>query len=151
MKKPFNPFTFDFDSLYDSISPVLAVTALEECMKMCRPSWDSDFRSWLLKLIEISMEASIGEFNGRLFRAKSGLPTGGSLIVQLANISVFFALNKILYSNQDLMKDIVSIKRYIDDGIAIHTMTNIRGSLVLGREKKFWCHHGRLNVKESDC
>ena len=52
-----------------------------------------------------------------------------------------------LYSNQEFMKYIVRIKRYIDDGIGIHTMTTFtvlkttisKGVLTFG-----------LKIKESD-
>ena len=68
-RKSYNPFTFDFDSLYDRISPDLAYTALQDAMQSCRPSWSSEFQTWLLELIAISIEASIGEYCGKLFRS----------------------------------------------------------------------------------
>ena len=122
--KSYSPFTFDFDSLYDSIDPQLAFTALQDAMSTCRELWSDEFKSWLLGLIQLSIDSSTVEYLGRFFRALSGLPTGGSLIVQLANITVFYVLHRVLYSNNRLMKDVVSIKRFIDDGIGIHTMTS---------------------------
>ena len=150
VKKYFYPFTFDFDSLYDRISPDLAFKALQDAMATCRPSWSSDFKSWLLELVDLSLESSIGEYAGNLFKARKGLPTGGSLIVQLANISVFFVLNKVLYSNSTLMNDVVSIKRYIDDGIGVHTMTERRFELWKVKVSKLVLDQHRLLIKESD-
>ena len=151
-KKSFNPFTFDFDSLYDSISPKLAFTALQDAMLSCRPSWSSEFQSWLLDLIAISIESSIGEFAGKLFKSRKGLPTGGSLIVQLANISVFFVLDKALYSNKESIKEIVSIKRYIDDGIGVHTMTSRRFKIWKTKISSliYDSYDSKLIVKETD-
>ena len=47
---------------------------------------------------------------------KRGIPTGGSICVQLANICVFYIMQNVIYSDPDLMKDIISVKRYIYDG-----------------------------------
>ena len=47
---------------------------------------------------------------------KNGIPTGGSLCVELANITVFYIMNKVIYSDGNLMKPIKHKKRYIDDG-----------------------------------
>ena len=148
-RKSFNPFTFDFDSLYDSIDTQLALTALRDAMSTCRDSWSSDFKQWLVNLIQLSIESSVIEHKGKFFKALHGLPTGGSLIVQVANISVFYVLNKVLYGDKDAMKDIVSIKRYIADGIGIHTMTSRRFELwkasISDKVSKF-----HLKIKDTD-
>ena len=81
---------------------------------------------------------------------KNGLPTGGSLIVEIANITVFFVLNRALYSDKNLMRGVIDIKRYIDDGIGVHYMTP--------RAFKWWKktvsskvnHPFGLTIKESD-
>ena len=112
--------------LYDSINPTLAITALKDAMSSCRPDWSPVFISWLLDLINLSLESSFGEYLGKFFKLLFGLPTGGSLIVQIANVTVFYVLKCVLYSDKVLMKEIVSMKRYIDDGIGIHTMTKRR-------------------------
>ena len=44
-------------------------------------------------------------------------------MVEIANITVYFVLKKTVYSDQSLMKNITDIKRYIDDGVGIHSMT----------------------------
>ena len=45
-----------------------------------------------------------------------GVPTGGSLCVQLANITVFYVTNYAVYSKPEMMANVVEAKRYIDDG-----------------------------------
>ena len=123
LKRKARPFTFDFAALYDSLNPKWVSEALQEAMHCCRPSWSKDFKNWILGLIQLSIDSSIGEFNGKFYKQKKGLPTGGSLIVEIANITVFFILNCVLYNDKTLMRDVADIKRYIDDGIGVHYMT----------------------------
>ena len=85
-------------------------------MTSCREEWSEDFCSWLTSLVELSLRSSVGVFDGNWFIQLLGIPTGGSLCVQIANIAVYYILHKCVYSQPDLMKMIVSIKRYIDDG-----------------------------------
>ena len=48
--KNFTPFTFDFDSLYDSLSPTLVLDALQDAMDICRESWSNGFKKWISEL-----------------------------------------------------------------------------------------------------
>ena len=122
-RRHLNPFTFDFDSLYDSLNPKLVLTALREAMDQCRSSWSTAFKDWIIDLACHSIESAIGEFQGKYYKPKKGLPTGGSLSVQLANIAVYFVLNKVIFSDSTLMRNVIDIKRYIDDGIGLHIMS----------------------------
>ena len=119
----FTPFTFDFDSLYDRLSPDIVVQAVKDAMQYCRPSWTQEFRDWIIKVIKLSMESAFGEFRGKFFKAVGGIATGGSISIELANIAVYFILRNILFDDKKLMKDVVGVKRYIDDGVGIHTMS----------------------------
>ena len=118
-KKMFLPFTFDFEALYDSLSPDLVIEAVRFAINKHRKNWSHQFTEWLVKLIKISLKSGVGVFQDKWFQSKSGISTGGSLSVQLANIAVFYVLNKCIYSNKQLSKDIVSIIRFIDDGTGI--------------------------------
>ena len=118
-KKMFLPFTFDFEALYDSLSPDLVIEAVRFAINKHRKNWSRQFTEWLVKLIKISLKSGVGVFQDKWFQSKSGISTGGSLSVQLANIAVFYVLNKCIYSNKQLSKDIVSIIRFIDDGTGI--------------------------------
>ena len=117
------PFTFDFDSLYDSISPDLVLRALKDAISMCRSEWDDGFCNWLCDIISLSMNASVGEFNGVFFKQLRGIATGGSNCVELANITVYFVLKNVVYDRPEMMNGIVGIKRFIDDGCGIHRMS----------------------------
>ena len=118
-------------------------------MDACRSDWSRDFKDWIIDLVQLSIDASIAEFDSKFYKQKNGLPTGGSLIVPIANITVFYALNHALYSNRNLMKNVIDIKRYIDDGVGIHRMSSRAFSnwkkMVSSELKKFG-----LNIKDSD-
>ena len=118
-KSKFKAFTFDFKSLYDSLSPDLVIEALRTAMKECRPDWSQEYTEWLITLVNMDLRSSIGVFDGAWYRQKNGVPTGGSLCVQLANIIVYYVMRKVIYSNESLMKNIASVKRYIDDGAGL--------------------------------
>ena len=72
--------------------------------------------------MQLSIDSAIGEYRGKFYRHKGGCLTGGSLSVQIANVAVFFVLNKVLYQDKSLMKDVIDIKRFIDDGVGVHRM-----------------------------
>ena len=48
-----------------------------------------------------------------------GIPTGGSLCEQIANIAVYYYMIKVVCSDDQLMKNVSTVKRYIDDGAGI--------------------------------
>ena len=120
-------FTFDFKSLYDNLKPELVKEAVLHAMETCRPGWSQAKRNWIIQLIDISLRASIGKFKDHFYLQKNGAPTGGSLCVQLANITVFYIMNKAVYSKPQLMSNIKEVKRYIDDG----------GGFYVGSERSF--------------
>ena len=77
-------------------------------------------RKWILDLIDLSLRASVGKYKDNWFIQKNGVPTGGSLCVQLANITVFYIMNKAVYSNPRLMQYVKELMRYIDDGAGFY-------------------------------
>ena len=64
----------------------------------------------------MSLNSSIGVFENVWYVQNGGVPTGGTLCVQLANITVYSKMRKVVYSDPILMMNIKSTKRYIDDG-----------------------------------
>ena len=119
-KKQMKAFTFDFKSLYDNLNPNLVIEAVKYAMETCRPGWSDGKRKWILDLIKVSLLSSIGKFKDKFYLQKNGVPTGGSLCVQLANITVFYIMKKAVYSNQDLMTNVKEVKRFIDDGAGFY-------------------------------
>ena len=114
-KRNFKCFTFDFASLYDSLNPKLVLKALRHALQKTHPDWDVSKVDWICSLVELSMRSSIGCFKGQWYRQKKGTATGGSLCVELANITVFYVLNEVLYSEPIMMKGIEALKRFVDD------------------------------------
>ena len=74
-----------------------------------------------MNLVKMSLKSAVGKFEGRWNRQKKGIPTGGSLCVELANITVFYIMRKSVYADKNLMKHVVHVKRYIDDGAGFFT------------------------------
>ena len=95
-KKHMKAFTFDFKSLYDNLKPELVKEAVMYAMEECRTSWSKEKREWIISLIDI--RASIGKFKDNFYLQKNGVPTGGSLCVQLVNIAVCYIMHKEVYS-----------------------------------------------------
>ena len=122
-KKRFKPFTFDFAALYDSLTPDLVRNAIKHAIQIYRPQWKNDFIDWILKLIDLSMTAGFGKFRKKWYRPATGIPTGGNISVQLANIAVFYALHMTLFSKPQMMRNIASTIRFIDDGSGIYICT----------------------------
>ena len=140
-KKSFKSFTFDFKSLYDSLQPELVIEALNTAMAECRLDWSEGFKEWIIKLVKLSLRAAVGKHEGRWYRQKKGIPTGGSLCVELANITVFYIMRKFVYSNRNLMKHVAHVKRYIDDGAGFFTGSQ--------RQFKSWISSVNLALKPS--
>ena len=119
-KKHFKAFTFDFKSLYDNLKPELVKEAVLYAMQKYRPSWSQAKQEWLIALIDISLCASIGKFKDNFYLQKNGVPTGGSLCVQLANFAVFYIMHKAVYSQTKMMSNVKEAMRYIDDGAGFY-------------------------------
>ena len=119
-KKKMRAFTFDFKSLYDNLKPELVKEAIQHAMLTCRPGWSTEKKKWILDLIDLSLRASIGKFKDSWYIQKNGVPTGGSLCVQLANITVYYLMNKAVYSQPRLMQSVKELMRYIDDGAGFY-------------------------------
>ena len=119
-KKTLNCFTFDFKSLYDSLEPNLVKEAVRHAMDSCRPDWTNELKDWIISLIDFSLRASVAKYDNNWWKQKNGIPTGGSLCVQLANITVFHVMNQKVYADPNMMTNVKDIKRYIDDGSGLY-------------------------------
>ncbi len=119
-KKKINCFTFDFKALYDSLEPNLVKEGIQHAMNTCRPEWSNEFKTWIISLIDFSLRASVAKYDNSWWRQKNGIPTGGSLCVQLANITVYYVMLTKVYSEPNMMADVRSVRRFIDDGAGFH-------------------------------
>ena len=66
--------------------------------------------------MDLSVRSSIGQFEGEWYQQLVGIPKGGSICVQIANIAVYYYMRKVVYSDDQLMKKMSTVKRYIDNG-----------------------------------
>ena len=116
-----HPFTFDFESLYDTLSPNLVREALIVASHENRSEWSHEFINCIVDLCDISMQSSFGVFKDIWYKQKNGISTGSSLSVQLADITVYYVLRKCLYNKEELMKLVANngIKRFVDDGVGL--------------------------------
>ena len=96
-------------------------------MNECRPEWSESFKSWILSLIDFSLRSSVAKYKNSWYRQNNGIPTGGSLCVQLANITVYYVMAKTVYNDPSMMENVGEIKRFIDDG----------GGFFFGDEQRF--------------
>ena len=116
-KKQIRFFTFDFKALYDSLDPELVKEALRYAMNTSRQQWSEEFKNWIIELIDFSLRASVAKYDEAWYKQRNGVPTGGSLCVQLANITVYYVMFKKVYSQPHMMRNVEEIRRFIDDGI----------------------------------
>ena len=123
VKKSTKCFTFDFKALYDSLNPELVKEAMMYAMDTCRPEWTMELKNWLLSLIDFSLRAAVAKYGNAWYKQKNGVPTGGSLCVQLANITVFYVMYKKVYSQPHMMQNVREIRRFIDDGTGLYSGT----------------------------
>ena len=85
-------------------------------MNTCRPDWSQELKQWILSLIEFSLKASVAKYGEHWWIQKNGIPTGGSLCVQIMNITVFYVMSKNVYNEPEMMINVTEVKRFIDDG-----------------------------------
>ena len=147
-KKTYKSFTFDFKSLYDSLSPSLVIEALQDAIRECRTDWSPEFIDWIVELVSLSLKSSVGTFEDCWYRQRNGVPTGGTLCVQLANMTVYYILSRAIYSDKKLMEKIASLKRYIDDGSGTFTGTKRQFSDWIRIVNSKLARYG-LNIDES--
>ena len=90
-------------------------------MEEVKPNWSNEFKNWIIDLCEISVESSFGKFKEQWYKSINGISTGSSISVQLANITVYYVLSKIVYNDEELMNMVVmkGIRRFINDGVGL--------------------------------
>ncbi len=62
------------------------------------------------------------------------------MCVQIANITVYYCMRKVVYTDEQLMKNVVTVKRYIDDGAGFFS----------GTKRQFSSFISNVNSKLSD-
>ena len=107
-------FNLDVEALYDSLRRDQVELAIRAAIKQCRPTWSDDFAEWLVTSVNLSLDSAVGLFKGKWYQSTGGVATGGKLCVYVANITVFWAFHRVIYSTWP--KHLLYLFRFVDDG-----------------------------------
>ena len=113
-----NLFTLDVEKLYPSIQPQLALEAIKEAFAGDKTT-DSKTKLACEEIIKFSFEKSYVSYKDETFSSKIGLPTGGSLSRQIADIFLHWVLFVKANPNIPGIEAIRFFKRFIDDCIGV--------------------------------
>ena len=113
-----NLFTLDVKALYPSIQPELAMQAIREVLAKDKTT-DKKIKEAITRFIELSFEKSYVAYKDECYKSKVGIPTGGSLSRQIADIFLHWMLFCKMSPKLDLVQAIRFWKRFIDDCIGV--------------------------------
>ena len=113
-----NLFTLDVEKLYPSIQPELAMRAIKETLAADR-STDRKVKTAIEQFIKLSFENSYVTYQNQCYKSKVGIPTGGSLSRQIADIFLHWILFIKMTPKLTLIQAIRFWKRFIDDCVGI--------------------------------
>ena len=111
-------FTLDVEKLYPSIKPKLALMAIKEAFTADK-STNSKTKQACEELVKFSFDNSYLSYKDETFSSKIGIPTGGSLSRQIADIFLHWVLFVKANPNIPSIEAIRLFKRFIDDRIGI--------------------------------
>ena len=111
-------FTLDVKALYPSIKPALALQAIREVLSIDKTT-KKDTKTAIAQFIDLSFENSYVAYKGECYKSKIGIPTGGSLSRQIADIFLHWILFCKMNPKLSTLQAIRFWKRFIDDCIGI--------------------------------
>ena len=111
-------FTLDVEKLYPSIQPELASQAIRETLSVDK-STDKKIKTAVKQFVDLSFENSYVTYKNECFKSKVGIPTGGSLSRQIADIFLHWIMFVKMTPNLNTIQAIRFWKRFIDDCIGI--------------------------------
>ena len=88
-------FNMDIVALYDSLDHALVFEAFDDAVDCHRPDWNRALKCWLKDSMQNSFHSAVLKNKQTWFLPKVGIPTGGSISVEVANIAVFFIMKKL--------------------------------------------------------
>ena len=113
-----NLFTIDVEKLYPSIKPRLAMEALKDMLHK-DISLSENIKETIEKSVKFMLEESFVTYDGKVFKAKVGIPTGGCNSRQIADTFLQWLLFQKIKPTIKGWELIEFWKRFIDDGIGI--------------------------------
>ena len=111
-------FTLDVAKLYPSIRPELAEEALNDLL-MNIDEEEENVGKAVKEFVKLSFKESYVTYKNNVFRPKIGIPTGGSLSRQIADVFLHWLLFKKINIPLTTLNELRFWKRFIDDGIGI--------------------------------
>ena len=117
-KENVNLFTMDVKALYPSIDPQLALQAIADALAKDKTT-DKNTKTAILRFIELSFENSYVTYRNECYKSKVGIPTGGSLSRQIADIFLHWLLYNKVAPKLGTIEAIRFWKRFIDDCVGI--------------------------------
>ena len=113
-----NLFTLDVEKLYPSIRPDIALQAIQETLSTDTTT-DRKTKSVLETFVKMSFEHSYVSYKNECYKSKVGIPTGGSLSRQIADIVLHWIMFKKMTPKLSDIQAIRLWRRFIDDCIGI--------------------------------
>ena len=108
--------TLDVDALYPSIRLDLALRALQDALSTVT-SFSVEEVQMIIQMAQFCIVNSVVHYRGKWFKSLLGIPTGGPESGSIANLVVYFVLEKVLLVDPRIapLNDMVSRKRFLDD------------------------------------
>ena len=113
-----NLFTLDVEKLYPSIQPELALQAIRETLAMDKTT-DKKTKTAIELFIRLSFENAYVTYQDRCYKSKVGIPTGGSLSRQIADIFLHWIMFIKMTPKLSMIRPICFWERFIDDCLGI--------------------------------
>ena len=115
-------FTLDVEKLYPSIDPQLALQAIEQALQEDTDT-ERRIKKALMEFIQFCFEKSYVQFKDKCYKGKKGLPTGGCMSRQIADIFLHWVLFKQRRFQITSIPELIFWKRFIDDCVGLWTGT----------------------------
>ena len=109
-----NLFTLDVEKLYPSIQPEVAIQAIQETLSADKTT-DKKTKKAIEQFIKLSFEHSYVTYQNECFKSEIGIPTGGSLSRQIADIFLHWILFVKMRPKINSIQFIKFWNRFIDD------------------------------------
>lgn len=106
-------FTLDVKSLYPSIRPEIASQALMDVLTLASDFTEAEIQGFIY-FAHYLMKNSVIQYKGLWYRAKEGIPTGGSSSRPVADCVMGFLMREVM-ETINLNNSIIWYKRFIDD------------------------------------
>ena len=111
-------FSIDVKSLCPSISPDLAITALQDALNKCT-GMDENLKFSITKMVTFCLSNSFIVYQNNSYKTLKGIPTGGSISQQEADIFLHCLIFIVLSGKIPMWNLIKFWRRYIDDILGI--------------------------------